>query len=247
VKYLKKYNSFFEDGTAAVSASSTAGMGAVSSAQPGAIAGTTGTEGSGDLGFTFKKEKRKKGNPSQVADMRDLAPAKGVTKVKESVISQIESRDPNRNSEVYKTINDCLVELFDEEFTLSTCQYHLRKHDYDINDDEVSTFNMEELEIKLSKRITKLWTGNIGVKTTFDENGIVTYDVETLRPVARLHDDEQSLLEKIDDACHSLINQLDYESGILWTSWKVSGSAMPYDKDREINVEARIILSNVIK
>ena len=193
MKYLKKYTQFFEDGTAAASTSTTGGMGPVSAAQPGSLPGTNGTEGSGDLGFTFKKEKRKKGNASQVTDMRDLAPAKGVTKVKESVLSQIESRDPNRNPEVYKTINDCLVELFDEEFTLSTCQYHLRKH---IRSEILGTFNMEELEIKISKRITKLWTGNIGVKTTFDENGIVTYDVETLRPVARLHDDEQSLLEK---------------------------------------------------
>ena len=54
MKYLKKYKSFFEDGTAAVSASSTAGMGAVSAAQPGGLPGTTGTEGSGDLGFVFK-------------------------------------------------------------------------------------------------------------------------------------------------------------------------------------------------
>ena len=154
MKYLKKYTQFFEDGTAAASTSTTGGMGPVSAAQPGSLPGTNGTEGSGDLGFTFKKEKRKKGNASQVTDMRDLAPAKGVTKVKESVLSQIESRDPNRNPEVYKTINDCLVELFDEEFTLSTSQYLLRKHEYDFCDDEVSTFNIEELEIKLSKRIT---------------------------------------------------------------------------------------------
>ena len=64
MKYLKKYKTFNEDGTATVGAT-TAGMGAVSNAQPGALAGTTGTEGSGDVGFTFKKEKRKKGETNR--------------------------------------------------------------------------------------------------------------------------------------------------------------------------------------
>ena len=66
---IKKWQEFLEDATAT---STTAGMGAVTSAQPGALPGTTGTEGSGDVSFTFKKEKRKKGGPSEVTDMRDL-------------------------------------------------------------------------------------------------------------------------------------------------------------------------------
>jgi hypothetical protein len=243
MKYLKSFKKFDEN--AAASASSTSGMGAVSAAQPGALAGTTGTTGSGDIGFTFKKEKRKKGDPTKVTDMRDLAPAKGITKIKES---NSESRDPKQNSEVYKTINDCLLELFDEEFTLLTCQYDLRKQEYDVSDDEVSTFTMEELEIKINKKITKPWTGNIGVKITFDENGIVTYDVQTLRPVARLHDDEQALLEKIDDACHTLINQLGYTSGKLWVSWQRSMLVSDLvGEDSKISIDTKIILSNVIK
>jgi hypothetical protein len=72
MKYLKKYDKFNEDGDATVNVSNTSGMGAVVSAQPGILAGTTGTEGSGDIGFTFKKEKRKKGGPSEVTDLRDL-------------------------------------------------------------------------------------------------------------------------------------------------------------------------------
>jgi hypothetical protein len=79
MKYLKKYDKFFEDGegggVATANASNTAGMGAVVSAQPGAFAGTTGTTGSGDVGFVLganPKKKRKKGNPSQVSDLRDL-------------------------------------------------------------------------------------------------------------------------------------------------------------------------------
>jgi hypothetical protein len=85
MKYLKKYDKFFEDGegggaavgggVATANASNTAGMGAVVSAQPGAFAGTTGTTGSGDVGFVLgynPKKKRKKGSPSQVSDLRDL-------------------------------------------------------------------------------------------------------------------------------------------------------------------------------
>lgn len=55
-----------------------AGMGAVVSSQPGALPGTTGTTGSGDIStYLFRKKgKKKKGNPSQVSDLRDLAPVK---------------------------------------------------------------------------------------------------------------------------------------------------------------------------
>ena len=85
MKYLKRYDKFFEDGegggavagggVATANASNTAGMGAVVSAQPGAFAGTAGTTGSGDVGFVLgydPKKKRKKGDPSQVSDLRDL-------------------------------------------------------------------------------------------------------------------------------------------------------------------------------
>ena len=84
MKYLKRYDRFFEDGdgggaagggVATANASNTAGMGAVVSAQPGSFAGTTGTTGSGDVGFVLgynPKKKRKKGGPSQVSDLRDL-------------------------------------------------------------------------------------------------------------------------------------------------------------------------------
>jgi hypothetical protein len=84
MKYLKKFDKFFEDGeggavvgggVATANASNTTGMGAVVSSQPGAFAGTTGTTGSGDVGFVLgskPKRRRKKGNPSQVSDLRDL-------------------------------------------------------------------------------------------------------------------------------------------------------------------------------
>jgi len=90
MKYLKQYQKFFEDGegggTAAVNASTTAGMGSVVAAQPSALPGVPGTSGSGDIGFglggvqtktpisTFngKKKKKKKGDPTEVSDLRDL-------------------------------------------------------------------------------------------------------------------------------------------------------------------------------
>ena len=90
MKYLKQYQKFFEDGegggTATVNASTTAGMGSVVAAQPSALPGVPGTSGSGDIGFglggvqtktpiaTFngKKKKKKKGDPKEVSDLRDL-------------------------------------------------------------------------------------------------------------------------------------------------------------------------------
>lgn len=81
MKYLKKYQKFFEDGegggTATVNASNTAGMGPVVAAQVGPLPGVPGTSGSGDIGFGLGsgepiKRRRKKGKPSQVSDLRDL-------------------------------------------------------------------------------------------------------------------------------------------------------------------------------
>ncbi len=67
MKYLLNYDDFFEDG-----------MGAVVSSDPGALPGTTGTEGSGDIGFVLKgdKDKNKKGDPSEVSDLRYLKKSK---------------------------------------------------------------------------------------------------------------------------------------------------------------------------
>lgn len=78
MRHLKTYKSFNEDtgGAATANASTTAGMGGVSNAQPGGLPGTFGTDGSGDLSFYLKRRRRKKGNPSQVSDLRDLAPVK---------------------------------------------------------------------------------------------------------------------------------------------------------------------------
>jgi hypothetical protein len=89
MKHLKDYKKFNED---AYSGASIAGMGAVVSAQPSSQAGVTtdpgyasggGSTGSGDIGYWWltKSKNRKKGKPSEVSDMRFLAPAKGIKKV----------------------------------------------------------------------------------------------------------------------------------------------------------------------
>ena len=117
MRYLKPYKKFNEDGNATVSAS-TSGMGSVSAAQPGALTGTTGIDGSGDLGFTFKKERRKKGDPSEVTDMRDLKPAKGITKVEDIKESNQYGESRDQFEEDKSFISDTLLELQDRGFRI---------------------------------------------------------------------------------------------------------------------------------
>ena len=130
MKHLKSYKNFNEDVTVGAS---TAGMGAVVNSQPGALPGTTGTDGSGDLSFYLKRGKRrKKGGPTEVSDMRDLAPVK-TNKIVENI-----SPDTNR------LINDCLIELFDEGFEINSCiENPLSKNDENY---------YEGLHITLSRR-----------------------------------------------------------------------------------------------
>lgn len=55
----------------------TAGSGAVTSASVSSTSVSSSVSGSGDITNTLKvKHRRKRGNPSQVSDLRDLAPAK---------------------------------------------------------------------------------------------------------------------------------------------------------------------------
>jgi len=91
MKYLKKYNKFFEDGVASVNASTTGGMNAVSNAVVGSLPGVPAGSGSGDATFTLggvaTKQpivgfSNKKGGPSEVSDARYLEPAK-TNKVKD--------------------------------------------------------------------------------------------------------------------------------------------------------------------
>jgi hypothetical protein len=96
MNYLNKFKDFLEN--MAVSAPSS-GMGAVVSTQPGALPGTPGTTGSGDIGFTFSKEKRKKGDASEVTDLRDLEDAE---------VEKVDDLKEELDPETYKSAADKL-------------------------------------------------------------------------------------------------------------------------------------------
>lgn len=63
---------FLEDGVATANASTTGGMGGVSNAVVGGFAGDTGAPGSGDTSSYLTVSSTKKGNPSEVSDLRYL-------------------------------------------------------------------------------------------------------------------------------------------------------------------------------
>ena len=69
---MKNWRMFLEDGVATVNASTTSGMGPVSNAVVGSTPGVPGDSGGGDTSVKSDKTIRKKGNPSQVSDLRDL-------------------------------------------------------------------------------------------------------------------------------------------------------------------------------
>jgi hypothetical protein len=250
VKYLKFFIQFKENATA--SASSTAGAGAVSSAQPGALPGTTGTEGSGDIGFTFKKEKRKKGDPTKVTDMRDLAPAKGVAKVEEikesDVYIKMRPRDPAYDPVTRNMINDCLIELYDSDFELTMMDYDKQRLSVDLDDEETGYFSQEELRISLNKNINEYWTGNMIVNCKFDESGVISKDISTLRARGKeLTESESELYVLVEEVAQKLLGNLDYEKGSFRISFEVAGSAMPYNTTRNTSVNVHFNLENNLK
>lgn len=67
---IKNWKMFLEDAT--VNASTTSGMGPVSNAVVGTTPGVPGEPGSGDKSSNIAGNQRKKGNPSEVSDLRDL-------------------------------------------------------------------------------------------------------------------------------------------------------------------------------
>jgi hypothetical protein len=245
MKYLKFFTQFKENASTTVT---TAGMCAVSSAQPGTLPGTTATKGSGDPGFTFKKERRKKGDPTEVTDMRDLAPAKGITKIKES---NSESRDPNQNSEVKRVISDCVVELSpDSDFELTMMEYQKEREFVDLDDDESDGgyIDYEELRISLHKLVSQNWTGNYSIRCRFDKDGETSRNISTLRARgSEMTEEEQMLFDMAEDSAIKLINNLDYQYGFFIIEWLVAGSGMPYNSNRDINVNVSFVLYNNLK
>jgi hypothetical protein len=237
MKYLKKYSNFFEDGTANATAT-TAGMGAVTSAQPGALPGTTGTEGSGDIPFYFldkKGKKIKKGNPSEVSDMRYLEPAKGITKLKESY--WLEDDDA-------KTVEECLQELYDMGFEINEYKVDSNDEEYDLDDDNQGTFKSQEIRISLFKQVEKVWKGNLNLRYNFDRNEVYQKHTSTLRPSgSELEQYESEIVEASEDASIKLINHLEYTSGILTIYFQAPGQAVNWNKERHINVNIHIVLN----
>jgi hypothetical protein len=249
MRYLKSFKKFDEN--AAASASSTSGMGVVSAAQPGSLAGTTGTTGSGDVSFYMldkKGKKIKKGDPTQVTDMRYLAPAKGITKLKES---NSESRDPNQNTEIKRVISDCVVELSpDFDFELTMMKYDKDREFVDLGDDDSDGgyIDYEELRVSFNKIISQNWTGNYSIRCRFDKDGETSRNISTLRARgSEMTGEEQMLFDIVDDVAIKLINNLDYQYGFFTIEWLVAGSAMPYNTDRNINVNVSFVLYNDLK
>ena len=236
MKHLKKYKAFLEDGTATATAT-TAGMGAVSNAQPGDLPGTTGTEGSGDVSFYMidkKGKKIKKGSPSEVSDARYLAPAKGITKLKESY---------KLTEEENSLVEDCLVELIDMEFEMKEYKIDSEDEEYDIDDDTQGSFKSQEIRISLFKQVEKLWRGNLQLRYSFDKNEVYKKNISTLRPNRELEDYESEIVDIAEEASYKLINHLEYTSGDLMVEFLVAGSAMPYGKIRHVNINVHIILN----
>jgi hypothetical protein len=235
MKHLKRYKAFLEDGTATATAT-TAGMGAVSNAQPGALPGTTGTTGSGDVSFYMldkKGKKIKKGTPSEVSDARYLAPAKGITKLKESY---------RLTEEETSLVEDCLVELIDMGFEMKEYKIDSEDEEYDIDDDTQGSFKSQEIRISLFKQVEKLWRGNLNLRYSFDKNEVYKKNISTLRPNRELEDYESEIVDAAEEASHKLINHLEYTSGDLIVEFLVAGSAMPWNEQRNISINIHIIL-----
>lgn len=239
---IKRYKEFLEN----AESTSVSGMGSVVSAQPGTLPGTTGTEGSGDIGFTFKKERRKKGGPSEVTDLRDLEDTKEINKIED--IKESFKRNPAYNDETKDNIYDCLSELLDSGFQVVMIDYDSKRMSMDLDDEETGYFDDEQLKIHINKVINKNWTGNIEVEYEFNKEVSKLKDITTLRSTSKsLEDDEQKIVEILEDICLKMINVLDYDSGKFKVSWSIIGSAMPLNKNRDINCNITITMSNIFK
>ena len=208
MRYIKRYDIFLEDGGAAAgggvacaNASTTAGMGAVSSAQPGAVAGTTGTTGSGDIGFVLgydPKKKRKKGNPRQVSDLRDLKDAK-TNKVKESI---------DEGSEEYEDIRWALIDFMDQGFDLSVNKYD--------NPEDI-----KEMKIAMKTYMPAdedVVTGNNEIKGVVEDGRMEELKVRTIfnptelkRDISWLKGKDREWTESLESACLRLIDLEGYD------------------------------------
>lgn len=236
MRYLKKYKKFFEDGDGssggesggsvgsgdAYANVSISGMGGVISAQPGQLPGTFGSDGSGDIGFTFKKKKRRKGKPSEVSDLRDLKNVKTnkVKDIKESV-----SFDKFTQGEI-DVIKDSIIELGDIGFKILSFKKDITSHDDEIDDDIYSKFQQNIIKLSLIKHVTNKWTGfytkfYLNVKYKFDKDKIIEDSIQTLRPSGKeLSNIEDSIVNETYDASYRILNMLDYDICNFWIVFK---------------------------
>lgn len=246
MRYLKSYKKFQENAVA--TASSSSGAGPVVAATVGSLPGVGAMDGSGDISFYLRtKSKRKKGKPSQVSDLRDLAPAKGVTHVKESEMT-IRPRDPKYDPLTRDMINNCIVELYDDNFELGFMDYDKQRLSVDLDDEETGYFSQEELRISLNKTINEHWTGNMIINCKFDESGVISKDISTLRARGKeLTEIEKELYVLVEEVAQKLLGNLDYEKGSFRISFQVAGSAMPYNTTRNTSVNVHFNLENNLK
>jgi hypothetical protein len=242
MRKIKRYKQFFEDSTS--TASSTSGSGDISNPTVGTIPGMPGLPGSGDLSFYLRSRKRKKGKANQVTDLRDLAPSKEVTHLKESL--DFSHRIPELNPDIKSIVNECLSELTDQDFELTMLKYDNNRESVEIDEDESGEFIQEELRISLHKVINMIWTGNMSLRGNFKESieEIKTY---TLRGTKELNDEEKNLINIVEVASLRLKDFLEYQSGVFNISWIVAGSAMPWNSERTVNVNVDFTLFNDLK
>jgi hypothetical protein len=164
-------------------------------------------------------------------------------------LESISSRDPRYNSNIKNMIDECLVELLhDLEFELSSINYNIEKNSVDLDDDEIGYFSQEELRISLNKTINEHCTGNMIMNCKFDESGIISKDISTLRSRGKeLTESESELYDLVEDAAQKLLGILDYEKGSFRISFEVAGSAMPYNTSRNTSINVHFNLENNIK
>jgi hypothetical protein len=209
MRTLKSYKQFYEDATCDVS--NTSGMGTVVSSQPGTLPGDTGTIGSGDIGIVYdnKSKRRKKGGPSQVSDLRDLKPVK-TNKIEESLEVSISEDDKEK-------INNCLVELFDEYFTLEDISYldDIKKG----ATRSENTNNILSIELYKYFKIRDNDTDDLLITIKFDKiDGFYPpkiYKTSGLssKELPELSEYDKKVIELSEDSTNKIINTINYDYG----------------------------------
>lgn len=218
MRYLRKYKLFFEDGDGGGSAGSgdascsvggnayvnatTAGMGDITNAVVGDLPGVSGASGSGDVTVVSKRVKRKKGNPTQVTDLRDLDDVK-TNKIEESIIiggDEIDEYDLN-------IIKDSMIELNDLGFKI------IKIYKNGLTD-------TEKIFITLELNTTKMNRGII-LHYFFNKDNVMDKSEKRLGKIGQKkveynpNEFERKVVNTIEYISHQLINMLDYYDAII--------------------------------